>query len=378
MNNSNFKENTPNAARLITALRSTGYDNYSAIADLVDNCLDADANKIWIDITPTKESFMISISDDGVGMDEDILNEATRLGSKTERNVDSDLGKFGMGLITASLSIARKLTVITKQGERYFSAVQDIDEVIKSNTFSKILKKSDNEDMQYFNKMTNLSISGTVVCLDKCDHIQNENINQFSAKLIKELGQTFRYFIKSGKKIYLRGKEIRYIDPLMLDNKKTKVFSDETFNVNLNGSNGQIRVKIVLLPEYDRKTANMHGINIENQGFYLMRNNREIIESQTLGMFNKHNDYNRFRAEIAFSGNLDELMGVTFTKRNIKPKKQLLDKIHDIAYQQIKTIKKQVLSSKLSRDSKEVDHNKAERLITQKSKLLIKPKALDL
>jgi hypothetical protein len=374
MKNESFIDNTPNAGKLIEALRNTGYDNYIAIADIIDNSLDAEANKIWVEILPQKDDFVITIADNGAGMSRDILDQAMKLGSITNRNEGSDLGKFGMGLVTASFSIGKKLSVITKQEDGIFTSIQDIDEIVSQNRFSKELRGATDDEIIKFKKLTHNSETGTVVTIEKCDLIQNSNINQFSSKLIKEVGQVFRLFIQSGKKIYVRGNEVRVIDPLMLEEKETIIFSDENFEVDVKGVKENIRVKIVLLPDFDRATSETKGVNIANQGFYMMRNNREIASGITLGMFTKHNKYNRLRIEAYFTGKMDSLMGVTFTKRDVRPKQQILNKLEAICYPQIKSIENRIKKTQVNEESKDIDHNKAEKFITEKSTLLIKPK----
>src|SRR5437868_6872036 len=85
------RENQPNAAILMRSLRHLGYNNHSAIADLVDNSIDAEAAHVGIEVLRDKGDFVISIIDDGHAMDEAVLDEALKLGSDTERNAASDL-----------------------------------------------------------------------------------------------------------------------------------------------------------------------------------------------------------------------------------------------------------------------------------------------
>jgi signal transduction histidine kinase len=95
-----YSNNQPNAAKLLESLRSSGYDNYSAIADLIDNSFDANADVIKVGLGETKgEDYLLTISDNGEGMDERLLDQALRLGSVSDRDNES-LGKYGMGLIT--------------------------------------------------------------------------------------------------------------------------------------------------------------------------------------------------------------------------------------------------------------------------------------
>lgn len=112
----NKLDNTPNARKLLDSLRFLGYDNLYAISDLVDNSLDAGAQHIRITTTrrPPNADVIIQIADDGLGMTEDVLDQASRLGSEIPRNPAIDLRRFGMGLVTASLSLGRRLTIITR------------------------------------------------------------------------------------------------------------------------------------------------------------------------------------------------------------------------------------------------------------------------
>jgi hypothetical protein len=133
------RPNDPNAGRLVESLRHLGYGNYEAIADLVDNSIDAEARYISIRVQQRNNQPYISIGDRGSGMARDIVDQAMRLGSMTSRDLNSDLGKFGMGLVTASLSIAKRCHVITRTDEGCWSSAWDVDEVLAKNAFLKHL-----------------------------------------------------------------------------------------------------------------------------------------------------------------------------------------------------------------------------------------------
>src|SRR2546426_8981330 len=157
------KANDPNAARLIESLRHLGYGNYVAIADLVDNSIDAGASRIAITIQKRGDDVSITIADDGTGMDYEILDQALRLGSLVEKDPTSDLGKFGMGLVTAGLSIARQTLVVTKRDGVMLSSIADVDEVIRTNKFCKHLDRANDEEVALFEKRVGKSESGTLV-----------------------------------------------------------------------------------------------------------------------------------------------------------------------------------------------------------------------
>lgn len=119
MINEEYELANPNAASLIQSLRAFGYDISTAVADLIDNSITAKANTISIVFEWNNGDPWISIADNGYGMSEPELFEAMKTGSKNpldERNAD-DLGRFGLGLKTASFSQCRRLTVATKSSD---------------------------------------------------------------------------------------------------------------------------------------------------------------------------------------------------------------------------------------------------------------------
>ncbi|MCX5636195.1 MAG: ATP-binding protein [Planctomycetota bacterium] len=367
----------PNPAKLMDSLRHTGYDNYNAIADIIDNSIDANAENIWIEIHTEKKDFVIKVIDDGIGMDEATLIEALKLGSEVEKNIDSDLGRFGMGLCTAGLSMSRRTTVITKQKDTdLVLGVNDLDWIIELNEFKSYIGKADGETTKLFEELTKGSSHGTAVIFSKSDKIQNTNVTIFANTLKREIGRIFRRFIEAGKKFYVNGKIVPIEDPLMLSEPATYVYSDEEYPIKVEAQNGEIadsiRVRMVLLPDFGKLGNEARGINPRNQGFYVLRNERELFAGETLEVYTRDPHYNRFRAEIYFSGTLDELMGVHFTKRSISMSQSLRDKIREITRSQI-THLRAIAEEQRPKAEKEVSHEEPENLISKKSKLLIKP-----
>ena len=385
-------ENLPNAGKLIGSLRHLGYDNMAAIKDICDNCKDADASQIEIFVEPTDSGvgrYEIIIVDNGTGMNWETLNEALKLGSDTTRNEVSDLGKFGMGLVTASLSICRRVEVITKEknGPILYS-VQDVDEIVDRNRFVKILTEAGDEQVEQFEESLNDPSHGTIVVLSKCDHLQNKDWKTFSNKLRKELGQAFRYFLWSGKTTMLvNGELVKPIDPMIRDGDsfypeiKSEEFSRERYDIEFEDENGnavkeQVEVALYVLPDFGIQGNKERGINWRNQGFYLLRNYREIAAGESFKLFTTHPYLNRFRGEIFVSGTLDEPVGVDFTKQKPKFKQSLEHKLKQKLEPQIDAINAQLKAKKVKADDKEnaSSHEEAARQIGQKAHLLAKPK----
>jgi len=372
--------NDPNPARLIESLRCLGYDNYIAIADLVDNSMDAEAERVTIKVFRQDNVIKILVADNGAGMDRETLDQSLRLGSLTAKNPISDLGKFGMGLVTAGLSLARRTTVITKQLDVYLTAIADVDEVIKTNTFHKYLDESSPKEKEAFDRIFPDSDSGTLVILEKCDGITNQNTSVFASTLRNKLGRFHRYFLRAEKVFTVNDEPVVVVDPLELDDPNTQIFSDDVYPVTLKSGNGDrnenIHIRIALIPDEPTAGEREVALGIKNQGFYILRNNREIQAAETLDAFTKHNDFNRMRGEVFLSGDLDKVVGIDFTKRDIVLEQSFRDQLLKYLKAQCTTIKSQESSKTRVKQSAEIDdlHKGAQRSIDQKAKLLVMPK----
>ena len=235
-------ENDPNARILIYALQNLGYKNDVALCDIIDNSIDAGATKIWLDIEKDK----IMITDNGKGMDLEILREALKLGSDIIREDNTCLGKFGMGLSTASISIGDRTTVLTKSkltNEILKSSV-DINIIKLKNKFVKFLGQADEKDEKLFNVRLNNEKSGTIVILEQCTGIKNKNIGQFSNKMKSVIGRIYRKFMNKIE-FYVNDIKVEEDDPLLLDDEETEIYSDENYEVKLKDKNGKERKSTV-------------------------------------------------------------------------------------------------------------------------------------
>lgn len=380
MQNSFNQNNDPNPARLIESLRSLGYNDYEAVADLLDNSLDANAGTVIIRVQNKKGNLSIVIADDGEGMDNEVLDQALRLGSMTVKDPVSDLGKFGMGLVTASLSLARRTIVITMQSGKYLTAISDVDEVKRANSFIKYQDVSTVEEQAIFDELLPDADSGTVVLLEKCDGVKNQNTSTFASTLRKRLGRIHRYFIKAGKKIIVNDEVVELIDPLELDDVNVEIFSDEHYPITIKTEDGDrtenVQIRISLIPDNPTAGEREIALGIKNQGFYVLRNNREIQSAVTLDAFTKHNNFNRMRGELFLTGDMDHVVGIDFTKRGIVFDQSFKDQLLKHIKAQCTTIKSRESSKTRTKESSEIDdlHKAAQRSIDQKSKLLVTPK----
>lgn len=350
-------ENIPNAGRLMLALRSTGYNNISAIADLIDNSIDAGAQRVDVSLRLDEgklDNSEIIVADNGSGMNWETLRQAMRLGSDVFHNLNTDLGKYGMGLVTASISIGRRLTVITRNDGITNVAIQDLDEIMAENRFVVTIRPATPEESERFDELTRSAKSGTAVIIGSCDHIQYSSEAEMARELENEVGRIFRLFLRdSSHDIFINKNRANLNDPLWLDDERTTRLLDEDVEITVRDMIHTIHLRATLVPFFNKQTNSACGFNMRNQGFYLMRNHREIASGITLGVFKKHNDLNRMRIELEFGSELDDEMGISFTKRDAKPSKIIVEQIqmitNDLISQALRSVHDEQTERRLQR-----------------------------
>ncbi len=356
-----FIDNPPNAKRTMQALRDLGYDSYASILDILDNSIDAMATHVSINIREQAGDIVITIEDDGVGMDEDTLSEALRLGSDTERE-SNNLGKFGMGLVTASIGLSKRVEILTREdGCPLLFGSFDLDEIYAQDKFFKELGVAPSAQFAQDH--------GTQVRLSKTDRITNKRPSDFGQNLRKKIGQAFRKFLMTGVVIEVNGVKADPYDPLMLHDTETQLALD--MDIDVDGL-GTAHIRAVELPDHGEAANKAAGINQDNSGFYIVRNNREIMAGTTLDLFRKHPGYIHFRAEVSFGGELDAALNTDVKKMTIHPSQSFLDKLRQAT---------SGLITKTERDKKRranekrgaLDHSAAEANIKNRATLL--PKA---
>lgn len=280
------QECVPFAPALIESMRSLGYSFSSAIADLLDNSISAKATTIHILSEPSDNPSLV-IFDDGCGMSAERLYEAMRYGSSNplEERADDDLGRFGLGLKSASLSQCRKLIVVSKQDGVVSAYSWDLDYVIEKKAW--ILKGFNENEISSFPKieMLNGVDHGTYVYLSEFDRIKESTVNiseTFSKCLddmINHLALVFHRFLDESLRIYVNGLEIESRDPFLISHKATQRKRESSFYIN----GEKITLKPYILPHLSKLSQDdMDKVGGKDrlrndQGFYVYRNKRLII-----------------------------------------------------------------------------------------------------
>lgn len=386
------KDNEPNADILLTSLRAAGYSLEAVIGDLVDNCIDAGASIIAVnlDINLRTEEWEVETADDGRGMYEPVLDQMMRLGSRSERDLDFDLGAFGLGSDTAALAIGRNKHVITfPEPEFGLAAMWDLDVIREERRFVKHLDAATAGEAELFRGAFDKAgldapETGTLVRITKCDRIGGRGVETAARHVRKYVGQTYRRFLvpNGGLTIIVNGERVEPIDPTMRHDPETAILFDEQVDFSWKGENGheqteKVGVVIVHLPDKGGPEANREaGITIDASGFYILRNGREIIAASTLRLFGRHAEYSRFRAELSFPAKMDAQLGVTFLKSSfeIRPSQGVRDKIEAVCKPYLR--QSQQLYKRSRKDADEqVPHEEAAKQIKAKAPFLRKPDA---
>jgi hypothetical protein len=320
----------PSATPVIQALRSIGYSVNTAIADLVDNCIDANASNIEIMFDYLDGNGIIQIIDDGIGMDELGIQQAMNIGSKDPRNVrgSQELGRFGMGLKTASFSLGRRLSVLSKQGDRIVERCWDLDYVSETNEWY-LFKKIPVDLQKYMSNF--IGETGTIIIIDKLDRFMRAGTDQpillksflEKAKRIQtHLSFVFHSFLESKKfNLKINGNEIEPWNPFLIDNDYTIKLRKQ----RLKQDNINVEVSSYVLPhvshfnqlEY-KEAGGIRGWR-DQQGFYIYRENRLLYFGDWLGMFPKDSSSQLARIRIDLTNEADELWQVDVKKSTVTP-----------------------------------------------------------
>jgi Histidine kinase-, DNA gyrase B-, and HSP90-like ATPase len=385
------RSNEPNADVLLPSLRSSGYSLETATGDIFDNSIDGDASEVGVNLAvdKKKEEWELEVVDNGVGMDEPVLDQMMRLGSRSDHDLDRDLGAFGLGSDTAALGIGRNKHVITSpEPGVYLSAMWDLDVIVAERKFVKHLDQATPEEVELYEaayERASFAVpdTGTVVRITRCDRINRKDLNSAKGAVIKYIGQTYRRFLvpNGGLVACVNGDKVEPIDPMMRDHPETLVLLDDQAEFSWKADDGRhsdtFGLFVVHLPDLGGKEANKDaGIRPDTSGYYVLRNGREIVAHTTLRQFTQHAEFARFRCEVTVPATMDPQLGVTFLKSSleVKPTQGLSHKIEQLTAPYRRQSRKLYLKSR--KDAPEqVPHDEAAKQIKSRSPFLRKPKA---
>ena len=387
-------ENTPSPSVLMNSMRSIGYTFKTALADIIDNSISAEAKNVYINVPINDSDLFISVLDDGHGMTRNELFNAMKYGSDREYSL-SDLGRFGLGLKSASLSQCRILTVLSKN-ENVISGFQwDLDLVLKDKKWDCIeLNAMEIAEIPNADALMKLPMGTLVVwqnfdiAYKKSNGRIREYLSDEMADAEKHLRLVFHRFLSNRfkpLKIYVNNDLLEPLDPFLEDHPKTD--SKKVSEITFDGET--IKVQPFILPHMadlsDKDIDKLGGIDAlrNDQGFYIYRNDRLIIYGKWFRLSSANVSaellkYGRIKVDIPNS--LDEIWDIDIKKQNATIPRQILNylkkAVSDVCFRSKEKTTKRVRLT-LERDdnkiwNKSLDKNQKERFFINKESEFIR------
>ena len=356
------------------SLRESDFDFPTAIGELIDNSVQAEAKRI--DIIPKIEKrnpegggepvsviTQVSVVDDGDGMDESTLNRCPQLGFSTRYDDREGLGRFGVGATYASISQCKRTIFYSRPNGtgNYKTTYIDLDE-IANKTQTHIPIPNEVRLPKDLEEITSEK-SSTIVVWQKCDRLRSDaNGNPMEAdELLRGLknwiSRAYRHIIWSGVEIYIEDEKIFAYDPLYLNTDQSDPCATERLSEsfdwpipNLTGKTSSISVKLTLLPEEWRQVQGDGGRPHarerripENEGLSVLRHHREVAFGNFYPIAPKQEEIDRWwGCEINFEPELDECWEIKNIKRGARPTKELREKLKEILAPKIRELRKEI------------------------------------
>lgn len=338
----------PDASRVMDGLRDTGYTFYTAVADVVDNSIAAHATKVVIQLQKNADNKLnLYIADNGSGMDAEGVENAMTYGSRKRDTVHS-LGKFGLGLKTASTAFCRSLSVLSKtETSDYTKATWDLDYVAEVGDWELLDGELCDDEIDLLEDVTNGG-SGTLVIWDKIDRLLNKDYKNFNAAFLSleknlnfHLSMVFQRFIDvsytgaRNVEIQLNGHTLKPWDPFCLrearktedgqvDRKGTILVGRTKYDLQDELTEQVISscyVDAWVLPrrEFFSTQESYTEARIKNsmEGFYVYRENRLIYHGDWLGIYTSDPHFSLLRVDLSFDASFDDFFKVDIKKSTV-------------------------------------------------------------
>lgn len=333
--------NEPDAPRLIFGLRDTGYNVRTAAADIIDNSIAAKADQINVEITLRSDGRkLVYFGDNGEGMDADGVYKAMRYGAPERDNPES-LGKFGLGLKTASSSVCLKYTLISRKSptDKFAKLAWDLDHVALSEKWEMLREPVTPDEQEMFQELC--GERGTLLIWEKCDRIltreyeagsskEQSAIKRLAESLIKHLSLVYHRFLDHTDErernidIFINQMPVEPWNPFyparseqVLSEKKQKLVVELA-----DGSEETATIRAWILPHRSDMTKDeekTHArISNRAQGFYVYREGRLIQDGSWLEVFGAPEPHTSLlRVEFDFGHKLDDAFRIDVKKSRI-------------------------------------------------------------
>ena len=363
---------------LIRSLRDQGYSSTtSALCEIVDNSIQWGAANVHIYFRQSggrgDYGIDVAVLDDGKGMSPNVLKLAMSFGGSLNYDKRTGIGRYGMGMKTAALSMAPSFDVYSWQDEKdIYRLTLDVDEVGKSrlnmiemqdpesvdelpsevaSIICKPMVWPTRDDQQLVAETEDgvyeaLGSSGTMVYIPDCDRVDAAKARTLAERAIKDIGRIYRKFIDNGLKIWVNNKIVQSFDPTYwsqnsrhvqvegISETKSRLVVAKTVPIERSpgGENGNLSIRLYELPIEDwsqlPRSVRKNSLRLyDDHNVTILRNDREMFAGVMQEIARRHGDLNWFRVQIDFSGDLDEAMGLSSNKQGVRPKPYVLDEI---------------------------------------------------
>jgi hypothetical protein len=416
---------------LVNSLRDLGYNSTtSALCEHVDNAIQWGATEVRVYFHQTGQRGEIKVStlvyDNGVGMAPHVLKFATAFGGSLVYENREGIGRYGMGMKTAALSLSPAFDVYSWQEPRaIYSMTVDVadignsrsnlielpdptlnadlpSEIVDILTRPMIFPKNPRESQKLLattrDELSQLiGSSGTIIYMPDCDRLSYRRTQTLVDHATKEMARIYRRFIAKGLRLFVNNRLVEAFDPTywMLGARHTRISEVKPTQSRLMGSwpieipvaegsaeTTQIRVRLYALPFEEwsllpRKTLKNDLHVFDDHTVSFMRNDREVEigSSYSKLKIKKHSDNIWLRLEIEFSGEADEGFGVAANKQGVRLKEYVSERIVEHIGPEMTALREMIRKDRAKRSEKDSESKigEAERLATDAERLQGKP-----
>lgn len=329
----------PDVQRVVEGLRDAGYELNTALADIIDNSIAAGAKNV--DVRLALEyggNLLVAVGDDGCGMDREGLINAMKYGSRKRDNLAS-LGKFGLGLKTASTAFCRRLVLVSRPSGTAapLRAIWDLDAMSDADDWRLELGEPSIDEAALLDEVAPAG-SGTVVIWDKVDRVLPDYrrkegqavksaVKRIEVSLRDHVAMVYQRFLDAADTrarnvdIRINGERVKPWDPFCLA-ETGKPDVERPMDVELtDGSKAAFLLRAFILPRKEEFSSeeNRVAARISNdlQGVYVYRENRLIHGPDWLGMYKNEPHGSLLRVELSFDHQLDDAFQVDIKKSRI-------------------------------------------------------------
>jgi hypothetical protein len=333
---------------MVESLRGLGYSTATALADVIDNSITAHARTVEVSFSWGGTGSYISVLDDGDGMEEPELELAMHLGGKSplDKRASHDLGRFGLGLKTASFSQCRRLTVASRKAGSVSCLRWDLDVLAASEDDGWYLLEGPADGAEERLSPLQAKDSGTIVLWESLDRIvtpgfQEQDFLDVIDRVERHFAMVYHRFLRGPRprlRLSINGRPVEPWDPFLTNHPATWSSPVDRFGAE----GGAVEVECHVLPHKDRLTEKEHATAAgpdgwtAQQGFYVYRNERLLVAGSWLGIgrgrsWTKEEAYRLARIRLDITNTADAEWKIDVRKSTARPPVSIRERLTRLA-----------------------------------------------